>query len=255
MKKIALTSLLAVVAVSGAHAANVIDGNPLYRPTKGHFYSETALLSHSENADTWALGEEFGYGITDRLSVNVKTDVVEYDSFDGMAWDDFEIGLNYRVLSHGAWRADVYGAYALAPVWGDHESFLDADVTGYTWLAGIRGGYQTYLWTVAGHFEFAYAGSESFNWGDEGAHRLSMGIDGQYVLCNHLNLVAGLEYSALTDEWAKNSGTWIGTFGVNYNIDATKYVGAFVNGGFTHESGDWEWADGIGFGVKFGIDF
>lgn len=37
MKKLALTSLFAVFAVSGAHAANIIDGNPLYRPDQGRF--------------------------------------------------------------------------------------------------------------------------------------------------------------------------------------------------------------------------
>ena len=39
MKKLAFTSLLAVLAVSGAHAGNIIDGNPLYRPAEGRFYS------------------------------------------------------------------------------------------------------------------------------------------------------------------------------------------------------------------------
>ena len=52
MKKIALTSLLAVVAASAAHASiNVIDGNPLYMPMKGHFYSETSLSSDTNNVD------------------------------------------------------------------------------------------------------------------------------------------------------------------------------------------------------------
>ena len=41
MKKLALTSLLAMFAVSGANAANVIDGNPLYMPEQNHFYSVT----------------------------------------------------------------------------------------------------------------------------------------------------------------------------------------------------------------------
>ncbi len=47
MKKLALTSMLAVFAVSGAHAANVIDNNPLYRPGQDRFYSVTTLGSHS----------------------------------------------------------------------------------------------------------------------------------------------------------------------------------------------------------------
>ena len=47
MKKLALTSLLAVFAISGAHAANVIDGNPLYMPGQNHFYSVSTLGSHT----------------------------------------------------------------------------------------------------------------------------------------------------------------------------------------------------------------
>ena len=49
MKKIALTSLLAVFTASGAMAANVIDGNPLYMPGQNHFYSVTNLSSHTES--------------------------------------------------------------------------------------------------------------------------------------------------------------------------------------------------------------
>ena len=62
MKKLALTSLMAVFAVSGAHAANIIDGNPLYRPGEGHFYNNFAVTSHSENIEDWKIAEEFGYG-------------------------------------------------------------------------------------------------------------------------------------------------------------------------------------------------
>ena len=62
MKKLALTSLLAVFAISGAHAANVIDGNPLYMPEQNHFYSVTTLGSHTEDS-VYSAGEEFGYGI------------------------------------------------------------------------------------------------------------------------------------------------------------------------------------------------
>lgn len=81
MKKLALTSMLAVFAVSGAHAANVIDNNPLYRPGQDRFYSVTTLGSHSEATDTWTLREEFGYGITDKLMVNLATSAMEKDWF------------------------------------------------------------------------------------------------------------------------------------------------------------------------------
>ena len=257
MKKLALTSLLAMFAVSGAHAANIIDGNPLYRPMAGHFYSETSIYSHSEDTDAWWLGESFGYGITDQLSIGLVTALGENEGFDHSMWGPMAFGLNYRVLDQGAWVADVYGSYTVAPVWGDHRPFLDKDDTGYTWTAGVRGGYLGHGWTVAGHAAFAYNNAESFNWGDEGLmnHALILGLDGQVVIDPDWNLVAGVEYKGYTDDEAKNAGVWTGLFGVNYNIDATKYVGAYINTTVRHATGDWEFDDGFGFGMKFGIDF
>ncbi len=255
MKKIALTSLLAVFAAAGAHAANAIDGNPLYMPRAGHFYSETALSSHSEHGEDWALGEEFGYGINDKLAVNVKTGLSEYDSFDGYAWNDLSLGLTARVFENRGWVADLYGRYGVAPVWGDHQPFLAEEDTFYTWTAGIRAGYMTPRWTVAGLFDFNYIGSESFNWGDEGGHMLRAGVMGQYLIDSNWNLVADAIYTGWTDDGPKNRGSWEGSFGVNYNFDATKYIGAWVSAGLDHSTGDWEWADGVGYGVKFGIEF
>ena len=259
MKKLALSSLIAVFAVSGAHAANVIDGNPLYMPKANHFYSVTDLYSHSENTDAWALGEEFGYGITDKLAVTVKTNVSEDESFDVNSWNDMSLAGAFRALDMKGWKLDLTGAYAVTPMWGDHEGFLLEDSTVYSWTAGVRGGYATPVFTVAGHVEFVYGNTESFNWGDEGSHTWKMGVDGQYVLCDKLNLVAGAEYVARTDDGLKNAGAWNGMFGVNYNIDTTKFVGAYVKGSLNHHGGDaadeWEFDDGFGFGAKFGIDF
>ncbi|MDE6478094.1 MAG: hypothetical protein K2L94_02485 [Alphaproteobacteria bacterium] len=255
MKKLALTSLLAVFAVSGAHAANVIDNNPLYRPDAGHFYSVTTVGSHSEATDTWALREEFGYGITDKLMVGVATSAMEKDWFDASAWRDFSVGVNYRALDMGNWKADIFGSYALDPVWGNHTPFLDEDFTTYQWTAGVRGGYVAGDWTLAGHVAFDYLNSESFNWGDDGIHKLRVGVDGQLVLCPAWNLVAGVEYTGFLDDDFDNAGRWTGQFGVNYNIDATKFVGAYISGEMAHYTGDWEFEDGFGFGFKFGIDF
>ena len=261
MKKLALTSLLAVFAVSGAHAANVIDGNPLYMPKAGHFYSVTSLASHSEHSEDWMLGEEFGYGITDKLAINLETSFSEEESFDAYGWDDFALKATYRAFEDGGLVADVYGAYGVDHVYPYHEPFLDKDLTGYTWTAGLRLGYTTGAFTIAGHVEYAYGNSESFNWGDEGwmNHSLALGLDGQYVIDQNWNLVAGVEYVGYTDDEADNSGMWTGTFGVNYNIDATKFVGAYVGAAMDHwkDNGEkgWEVEDGFGFGFKFGIDF
>ena len=271
MKKIALTSLLAVFAVSGAHAANVIDGNPLYMPGQNHFYSVSSLGSHTEGNTPWYAGEEFGYGITDKIAINVVTTMGENNAFDNISWDEMRFGAAFRALDMGAWKLDLVGAYEVDPVWGDHKPFLDKGETDYTWTAGVRGGYVADNWTVAGHAYFNYMNSESFNWnedkGAQGVHALVLGLDGQYVIDSNWSLLAGVEYTGFMDkEWfgtpgwkVKNAGTWDAELGVNYNIDATKYVGAYVNGSLNHQGGnardEWEWDDGFGFGVKFGIDF
>ena len=295
MKKIALTSLLSVFAVSGAYAANTIDGNPLYMPKAGHFYSETALSSHSEATKDWALGEEFGYGITDKLAISVKTGLAEGaedftggddEMFDTYGWTHLGVNATFRAFQDGNIVADVYGGVEAAsnpavwPVYGgglfyhsdamDDSWWFDKDRTGYTWTAGVRGGYVSSLFTVAGHFEYSYMNSEMFNWGDKGLHMMTLGLDGQFVIDSNWNLVGGVEYTGITNDHLayddledpadnENAGVWTGYFGVNYNIDATKYVGAYVNGSMNHHGGDaadeWEIEDGFGFGVKFGIDF
>ena len=257
MKKIALTSLLAVFAVSGAHAAGVVAGNPLYMPKAGHFYSETELASHSGSEDikAWALNEEFSYGVTDKLAVSVATSIEDERSFDKWSWGDLGVKATFRVLDDNGWKADLIGAYSLTPVWGDHETFLDKNSTFYAWTAGVRGGYVAANWTIAGHATFNYINNESFNWNDEGMHLWNLGLDAQCFLDSHLSLLAGVEYAGLTDSWAKNAGTWTGMLGANYNIDATKYVGLYVSGDMAHGTGDWKVADGFGFGAKFGIDF
>lgn len=254
MKKLVLTSLLAVFAATGANAAAIND-NPLYRPDQGNFYSVTELSSHSEDSDSWVLGEKFGYGITDRAAVYMSTDFNQKDWFDGMGWDSFEVGADYRLLDDMNWKIDAYASYAVAPVWGDHQPFLDKDHTNYTWGVGVRAGYMTELWTVAGHVEFNYLNSESFNWGDDGIHSLIAGLDGFLVLDSNWSMLIGAEYTGMLDDQFKNAGVWTGKFGMNYNIDDDMFIGAYLSGEMDHRTGDWEVADGFGFGVKFGAQF
>lgn len=261
MKKLALTSLLAVFAFTGTHAANVIDGNPLYMPKAGHFYSVTSVGSHTESEPikTWAIEEEFGYGITDKLGITVSTSLSEYDTFDEYSWDETSLQATFRALDMGAWKLDLVGSYGVDTMWGYHEPFLDKGETRYGWLAGVRGGYTTANWTVAGHAYFSYLNSESFNWNDEGLHAWLLGLDGQYLLDSHWGILAGVEYTGFTDSGAKNAGSWSATLGVNYNIDATKFVGAYISGDMDHKGGhdadEWDIEKGFGFGAKFGIDF
>ena len=276
MKKVALTSLIAMFAFAGAHAANVIDGNPLYMPKKGHFYSVTEFGSHTKGATPWGLGEEFGYGITDRLTVAVDTALMENDEFDTFAWNEAGLTLAFRALDMKGWKLDAVAGYSMDNLYNHpkpagESAWFDKDLTNYTWTAGVRGGYTNARFTVAGHAMFNYANTESFNWdekaGKKGLHTLALGVDGQLVLSNRWNLVGGVEYTGVLDnEWygvpgdkVKNAGTWEGVFGTNFNIDATKFVGAYISGSLNHQGGtnqdEWKWDEGFGFGAKFGIDF
>ena len=260
MKKIALTSLLAVFAAAGAHAANTMDGNPLYMPQKGHFYSVTELSSATTATDIVTLGEEFGYGITDRLAVNVETSVSEADWFEGNSWDDAALNLTYRLIGDGAWKLDVMGGYGVMPVWGDHRPFLDKDDTFYGWTVGVRGGYVTADWTLSAHANFMYVNTESFNWGDDDGywanHWLNLGVAGHWTMSDMWSAFASADYNKILDHYNDNYGWWDIQLGLNMNIDDTKYVGAYINKEIDHTAaGTWDVVDGFGFGVKFGIDF
>ena len=234
MKKIALTSLLAVAMASAAHASvNVIDGNPLYMPTKGHFYSETSLSSNTNNVDEWALGENFGYGILDNLAVSVKTSFSESYWFKGMkgyqrastqrpydgngnAWNELGADITWRVIGDKAWKLDVMGGFEMDPVWGDHIPFLDKDYTLYTWTAGVRGGYVTNDWTLSAHANFIYMNTEAFNWGDDDAkyidkygkeseywanHTLNFGVAGHWTMSDTWSVIAALDYYKIMDRY------------------------------------------------------
>ena len=272
MKKIALTSLLALVAATGANAANTMDGNPLYMPQKGHFYSVTELASETERTNVAALGEEFGYGITDRLAISMNTSLAEADWFDKNAWQELGADLKWRVIGDGAWKLDILAGFEMEPVWDDHRPWMEEDDTLYTWKAGIRGGYMTEDWTLSAHANFLYLNTEAFNWGDDDApyvfdgmeeefwtnHVLNLGVAGHWTMSDRWSAIASADYYKVLDRYndAGNEGFWELKLGLNMNIDDTKYVGAYITKDIEHESaGEWVVEDGFGFGVKFGIDF
>lgn len=269
MKKIALTSLIAMFAFAGAHAANVIDGNPLYMPKKGHFYSVTELETSTRNVDAQTLGEEFGYGITDRLAIALETSLGQADWFEFGQWNALGLDLTYRFADYKNWKWDVIGGYGVGPVWGAgtgkhqffHGHFLDKDETQYFWTVGVRGGYTAGDFTLAGHVMMDYENTKSFNWDqkENSWHTLRAGLDGQLVLNNRWNLIAGAEYSKSMDHYNETPGAWELEFGANYNIDATKFVGAYITKDVVHTKapaeGTWDILDGFGMGVRFGIDF
>ena len=256
MRKLVLTSLAAVFAVSAAQAANVINDNPLYRPDQGKFYSMTELSSNTNKTTLVNLGEKFGYGITDRLAVGLEMTMAENNWFDQSQWGTLGIGVNYRLLDMANWKADVYGSYGVNPVWDYGESFMDENSTWYKWNVGMRAGYMTETWTIAGHVEFDYVNSESFNWDKDGIHSISLGADAFFALNDSWAMVLGAEYTGKLDDEANNDGIWEGKLGANYNIDDNKFVGAYVSKFMAHTgAGQWTIADGFGFGAKFGIQF
>ena len=254
MKKLVLTSLLAVFAATGANAA--INDNPLYRPDQGRFYSVTSLESGSKSSNAYALTEEFGYGVTDRLAIGLATTLGESDWFDAAGWNTFGIGVDYRVFDGANWKADVFGSYGFSGVWPYGETFLGEDNTWYQWTVGATVGYEASSWAVAGHVAFDYVNSESFNWGDDGMHMLRAGADAFFNMNESWALVLGAEYQiGLDDE--NERGTWLGKLGVNYNIDDAKFVGAYVGKEMVHTgvAGSWDIVDGFAYGVKFGVEF
>ncbi len=263
MKKIALTSLLAVFAVSGAQAAakNVLDGNPLYMPQENHFVSETYLESNSQSTNEATLGEYFGYGITDRLMVGLETSVSEMDAFDTTSWNEVALDAKYRVIGDGAWKLDLTAGYGVDAMRAYHTDFLDKDATFYMWTAGVRGGYVQKDWTLMGRLNLIYANTESFNWNEDemwANHIVNLGFSGFWRMSDYWSGIVSADYYKIMDHYsrAEAAGSWDLSAGLNLNIDPTKYVGVYVTKEINHVSaGKWEAEDGFGFGAKFGIDF
>ena len=264
MKKVALTSLLAMCVVSGAQAAakNVMDGNPLYMPKQGHFFSETTLGSDTHESRDWALGERFGWGITDNLMIALKTSITEVGGFENFAWREVALDAAYRLIGEGAWKLDLIGAYDVDAMRAYHHHFWDKDATTYTWTAGVRGGYVEKDWTLMAHANFLYANSESFNWAYDDEmwerHILNVGFGGHWKMSDYWSGLVLADYYKSLDHYGdpQAAGSWDITAGLNLNIDATKYVGVYVTKEIDHVAkGVWEAQDGFGFGVKFGADF
>ena len=241
MKKIALTSLLAVFAAAGANAANTFDGNPLYMPQSGHFYSETALSTHTNNMNGVTLAEEFGYGITDRLAISVNTSASESNWFKGNkeaenaqmqeetyplvgdAWNNLDADVAWRVINDKAWKLDVSGGFevgaipfntlymtegeyaTIGSVWGDHAKFMDKDNTFYTWKVDVRGGYVTEDWTLAAHAGMLYVNTEAFNWGDNDPmwanHIMNLGVAGHWTMSDTWSAYASADYYKIMDHY------------------------------------------------------
>lgn len=277
MKKLALTSLLAFAAVSGAHAANILDGNPLYRPDKGRFYSITSLQSgfgEQHSFTQYGLGEEFGFGITDKISVIAKgslsSDTYASGHASDLVFDNFGLGLNGRYVDMGGWKADLFGSvqqnyapYSLSDMRGSIRTMT------YDWTIGTRAGFvETGKFALSAVGQYTYVKDNVADNDDLGVTDFDMwqsrwlaGVEGQYILNNKWDLVGNVMYGneGVTHLSGKVLGattqpgrpeTWSAKIGANYNLDETKFVGGYLTKVFKPDTDD-----SYGIGVLFGIDF
>lgn len=257
MKKLALTSLLAFVAVSGASAANFKIGNPMYRPDKGDFYNETTFAMDTE-FDHYALGTEFGYGFYDWWTVTLST-AGSYDSSDAPMfntkwnWDYVNLGLNYRWFDYGnAWKGDIYGNVAQF-----YNARDDMKVATYGWTVGTRYGF-----VVNGFSLNAVAEAHNLSAISHHAWGLDTGLESQVWLGRHINIVGGATYGfkLFHDAYIPADVFSLKYYhqkpvdvklGVNYNFSKDSYMGVYVE---KNVAKGFNVAP-MTLGAKFGIQF
>lgn len=234
---------------------NVLNGNPLYRPAQGNFYSITTLgtsVGKNDSLNGWGLNEQFGFGITDQLSAFLTTDFSTYKfKSDSSNWNNLGVGLSFRYLDMGNWKADAYGSLTAMNLPASNVQWWDSDTNVYNWNVGTRFGYSTCDWTVAGLFEYDYMNTGAFNWNDTGLGRdYRLGLEGQYAFNSDWNIVAGVTYEM--PEFADNY--WTGKIGVNYNFTSNMYLGLYATQELADNNG-WKLDDNTGLALQFGIDF
>ena len=288
--------------------SNVMDGNPLYIPTENHGYSITTLgygtkelelygLFDSYKMSMYGINEEFGFGITDRFTlfggvdtafaeINEQNYGVLYEFYQNQA--DIFVGGIYRLIDHDSWKMDMLGQYRVNGAYSKLESdynyswekFFDAEFTDYVWSFGLRGGYISPRFTLAGHTYFYYENTKSFNWdaikGKQGKHSILIGLDGQFVLNRFINVVAGVDYSTRldttdrgdTDIQIETPDILVGTVGLNVNVNKNTFVGLYAKGylntpfDYVEKSANTgsviyseETKENFEAGLKIGVDF
>lgn len=250
MKKICVASCALVFVSGGAvNAANVINGNPLYSPSQGRFYNLFTPLEANSEFDRFVMADEFGYGITDRLSAMVQT-AGAYDSsdrpeFGKWSWNHLQVGLDWTLADDGEYQADVYGQAMQV-----YDTRQHLETIAYNWTVGAQVGRTTDNWTVAGVVEVDYL-NDDVDYKNADAWAMTVGIQGQYIVNDNWNWVGELMFDFdLFDEYYDGERLRM-KVGANYNLDATKYLGVYVAKDLVHSFKH----SPATMGVVFGIDF
>ena len=184
----------------------------------------------------------------------------ELNGFADYAWNEVALDAAYRFVGEGAWKVDLVGAFEVDSMRAYHYNFADSDMTTYTWTAGVRTGYVNKDWALMARANFMYDNSRAFNWAHDftNNHILNIGFGGFWRMSDYWSTVVTADYFKILDHYGKpeTAGSWDLTAGLNLNIDATKYIGAYITKEINHVAeGEWKAQDGMGFGAKFGIDF
>ena len=249
MKKIFILSCIFGVVGVG-HAANVIDGNPFYNPRQGRFYNIFTPVEMNSKFDHFVMADEFGYGVSDMFAIHVATSG-SYDSsdkpeFGKWAWNDLEFGFDWDLWHQGESVAEIYGE--VKQIYNTHHHL---ETVAYNWTVGARVGRMTEHWTLAGVVQVDYLNDDlphdAFDaWG------MRVGIQGQYILNSHWNLVADLMFNFdLFDDYYDDAEQLVIDFGVNYNFSDTKYIGVWVSKDWVHS---FDRAPMV-FKIQFGAEF
>ena len=240
----------AVMFMSGAvYADVVINDNPFYGPQKGVFYNIITPIEFNTKFEQFYLRDEFGYGITDALTLSLST-VGSYDSSDNpefgkWAWNNLMVGLDWSILEQGENQADLY-----ASVKQVYDTKHDLETIGYNWTLGARVGRMTKNWTLAGVVELDYIKDDLPHY-DKDAWAMTVGMEGQYILNQKWSVIASLDFDFdLYDVYYDEMRLVLET-GLNYNFGAMKYLGVYVSKDLTRDFDDAPMVFGGRFGVQF----
>jgi hypothetical protein len=240
MKK-PLLALTLTLTLFAANAENIMNNNPFYSPEQGHFYGITQVQTDSKaNFRSFGTAQEIGYGITDKLQVWVATGGsfdFHKNAEDRAAWDFLNVGLSTWTEVFDDWEFVLDGSI--------EQSYNDGSVTAHQYNVTVMFGYATYKLTLAGVTEYNHikGRGQYLN-----VNLWAFGLAGQYVINDSWNITADAKYWFIDDNDEVNAKV-----GLNYNFDATKFIGAHVRKSLWTKNDDDK--SRFEYGITFGIDF